>query len=71
MLAIKVEIMGGTMIAEAAAEMIALARRLDALIEGQFNEVSLYVRPGDSPEDVVERYLGHDRQVREARAADK
>lgn len=55
-LKLKVELFLGTTIEEAAEEMIALANKLDVLVEAEFNELILWAYPNDIPSELVAAY---------------
>jgi len=62
-LIIKVEILAGTHLREAAQEMITLRQKLGVNIEGSFNGVNLYV--GHNTKNVDEIEQEYDREIKE------
>ena len=50
---LKVEVMAGTSIDDAAKEMVALANRLAVSIEADFNGVRVLATPDDDPREVA------------------
>lgn len=53
---LKVELIPGTDIDDAASDMCELANRVGTLVEANFNGVKLWARPGDKPLKLAEDY---------------
>lgn len=53
---LKVELFAGTDIKDAASDLCELSNRVGVLVEGNFNGVKLWARPGDSPIRLVGAY---------------
>ncbi len=53
---LRVEFVAGSDIGEAAKEMVRLAGQLQLNVIADFNGVDLMIRPGDTPESLVEAY---------------
>jgi len=55
-LTLKVELLAGTGIRDAACDLCELANRVGVMTEAKFNTVTLWARPGDNPLKLAEAY---------------
>ena len=54
-LCLKVEVVAGAVLQDAAAELCALADKLGLLCEADFNGVAMYAMPGDSAKNLANK----------------
>lgn len=53
---VKVSLFPGTDITDAAFELCELSYRLGVLVEADFNDIKVWARPGDDPQEIVKSY---------------